>query len=271
MSTPGKAREDRSLAASAAACAALVFIVVASSAWLRLAAAPCPAAGCEGFGLADAVRLAHRVAAMGVTVLALVIAAVTWKAPARPGRRVAATVLLVLLAALAIIGRRSGSAAPPAVLVANLLGGLALLGLSVGVAVAARAPRGQPAMPFVAASTLFAFATAAGGVLAAAPPADASSLALVHRALSWVTLAGWGLLAMSASPAPGVRLATRLAAVLIAAQVVAALAFPAGPLARWAHNLLAATALCAAIAATLASRSASRPDPAIAERASAGP
>jgi len=261
VSPPGLARDDRALAASAAACAALVFVVVASSAWLRLAAAPCPAGGCTGFGLSDAVRLAHRVAAMGVTVLALLIAAVAWKAPARPGRRVAAAAVLVLVAVLAVIGRRSAGAAPPAVMLANLLGGLTLLALSAGLAVAALAPRGRLATPFVAASALVALATVTGGVLAAAPPSDPSSLALVHRALAWASLAGWSLLAFSASPPPGARLAARLAAALIAAQVLAVVAASGWPLARWLHNLLSSAALCAAVAAALSSRGAPRPDP----------
>ncbi len=143
MSPQGAARDDRSLFAWASACAALVFVVVASSAWLRIAAVPCPPAGCEGFVLADAVRLAHRVAAMGVTVLALVIAALAWKAPARAGRRIASVVLLVLVAALALVGRRSAGSAPPAVMLANLLGGLALLAFTAGLAAIARLPRGR--------------------------------------------------------------------------------------------------------------------------------
>ncbi|MBL0144182.1 MAG: hypothetical protein IPP91_19265 [Betaproteobacteria bacterium] len=263
-------REERMLSATAAACAALVFIIVAASAWLRLVAVPCPPAGCEGFTLTDAVRLAHRVAAMGVTVLALVIIALAWKAPRRWGLRIAAAILFGLVAALAVIGRRSAGAAPPEVMLANLLGGLTLLAVSVALAVAPRQPRGRIALPFAAAALLFAVSTGTGGLLVMAPPADTASLGLAHRALSWATLAGWGLLAFASAPPAGVRAATRLAAALMALQVLLALSLPAGPLARWLHNLLTSAALLPVIAAALSCRAPLRPDPAHPERLPAG-
>lgn len=257
MGAQGLPREERTLSALAASCAALVFVVVAASAWLRLAAVACPAGGCDGFTLADAVRLAHRVAAMGVSVLALVIAALAWKAPARPARRVASVAILVLVAVLAIVGRSSAGSPPPAVVLANLLGGLALLAAATGLAVAVRAPRGRLPGAFAAALALVVLAAATGGLLSAAP-GESSPLGMVHRALAWASLAGWGLLAMSAAPAPGARWAARLAAALLVAQVVVALALPGWPLARWLHNLLTSAALCAALASALASRSAPR-------------
>ena len=271
MNPPGIARDDRTLAVAAAACAALVFVVVASSAWLRLAAAACPPPGCEAFALADAVRIAHRVAAMGVSILALVIAALAWKAPARAGRRAAAAAVLVLVAALAIIGRRSAGSAPPAVLLANLLGGLTLLAFAAGLAAAARAPRGRVALPVSAAALLLAAATATGGVLATLAPAESSGLGLAHRALSWAAVAAWGLVAIKATPPPGARPAAGLTAGLLAAQALLAIAFPGWPLARWLHNLLASAALICAIAAVFASRAPSRPEPGLPERAPAGP
>lgn len=252
MSPQGAARDDRALFAWASACAALVFVVVVSSAWLRIAAVPCPPAGCEGFGLADAVRLAHRVAAMGVTVLALVIAALAWKAPARADRRIASVVLIVLVAALALVGRRSAGAAPPAVLIANLLGGLALLAFTAALAATARFPRARVSPAIAFASALFAAATATGGVLSAAAPPDPATLAIAHRALAWATLAAWGLAALRPRPAPG----TRLVAALLAGQALLAIAAPGEPLARWLHNLLTAGAACAVVVAAIASRSA---------------
>jgi hypothetical protein len=271
MGATGMTRDDRVLSATAAGSAALVFVVVAASAWLRLAAAPCPPAGCDGFGLADAVRLAHRVAAMGVTVLALVIVALAWKAPARWGRRVSAAVLLVLVAALAVIGRRSAGTPAPEVMLANLLGGLTLLAFAVALAVAFRSPPGRVALPCSAAALLFAASAVTGGLLATAPPADSASLALAHRAFSWTTLAAWGLLAAGSGPPSGARFVTRLAAALIAVEVLLALSLPAGPLARWLHNLMTSAALCCVIAATLASREAPRTAPGLPARAPAEP
>ncbi|MDH5263989.1 MAG: hypothetical protein OEX21_04450 [Betaproteobacteria bacterium] len=252
MSPQAATRDERALFLWASACAALVFVVVASSAWLRIVAAPCPPAGCEGFGPADAVRIAHRVAAMGVTVLALVIAALAWKAPARADRRVASVLLLVLVAALALVGRRSAGSAPPAVLVANLLGGLALLAFTAGLAATARQPRARVPPGIALASALFAAAAATGGVLSAAAPADPAALAFAHRALAWATLAAWSLAAVRPPAAPG----TRLVAALVAGQALLAIALPGEPIARWLHNLLTAAAACAVVFAALASRSA---------------
>jgi hypothetical protein len=252
-------RGDRALLGSAAACAALVFVVVASSAWLRLAAAPCPPAGCEGFTLADAVRLAHRVAAMGVTVLALVIAALAWKAPARPGRRAAAVAVIVLVAMLAVVGRRSAGGAPPAVVVTNLLGGLALLATCTGIAAATRFAGGRCALPCAAAATLLGLALVTGGLAAALAPAELPSLGLAHRALSWAALLAWGLISFSALPPPAARVAARLAAAILAAQALLAIAAPAGPAIRWLHNLLSAAGLCAAVVAAIAFRAPATP------------
>jgi heme A synthase len=235
------------------ACAALVFVVVASSAWLRLAATPCPAAGCEGFTLADAVRLAHRIAAMGVSVLALVIAALAWRPPARPGLRAAAIAVLVLVAVLAFVGRRSASGAPPAVVITNLLGGLALLAACTGIAAAARFARGRCALPCLAAATIHGLALATGGLLAALPSSEAA-VGLAHRALSWTALFAWGLIAFSALPPRAARPAARLAAAFLAAQALLAVAAPGGPGVRWLHNVLAAAGLCAAVAAAFAYR-----------------
>jgi hypothetical protein len=265
------AREGRTLGALAAACAALVFVVVASSAWLRLAAVPCPPGGCAEFGLADAVRLAHRVAAMGVTVLALLVTALAWKPPARPGLRATAVLVLVLVAALAVVGRRSAGAAPPAVLLANLLGGLTLLAACAGLAAAALAPRGRVAFAFAAATTLLAVAIASGGVLATSPPAHPSGLVLAHRALAWSAVAAWGLLALGAGPTPGARLAARLVAACLVAQAVIAVAAPDATLARWLHNLLSSSALAIAVAGTLQARVPSRGGAGLPGSALAGP
>lgn len=272
MKTPAPtAREARTLGALATACAALVFVVVASSAWLRLAAVPCPPGGCAEFGLADAVRLAHRVAAMGVTVLALLVTALAWKPPVRPGLRATAVLVLVLVAALAVVGRRSAGAAPPAVLLANLLGGLTLLAACAGLAAGALASRGRVALPYAAAATLLALAIASGGVLATAPPADPSWLVLAHRGLAWSAVAAWGLLALSAGPSPGARPGARLVAACLLAQAVLAVAAPDAALARWLHNLLSSCALAFAVAVALQARVPSRAGAGLPGSALAGP
>lgn len=263
------ARDDRALFASAAACAALVFVVVAASAWLRLAATPCPAGGCAGFGLADAVRLSHRVAAMGVTVAALVIAALAWKSPARWGRRASALAVLALVATLAVVGRRSAGSAPPAVVLANLLGGLALLAFAVGLAVAAKVPGGRPRAPIAVAAGLYALATLTGAALAAAP--GTPMLDTAHRALAAVSLIAWAMAAARAGGRAGARAAAALAAGCLAAQAALALVVPGNPVAHWLHNVLASAALCAVVAASLAAPAAPPASGRIAGGAGAGP
>lgn len=270
MSAHGTSHGDRNLRAYGAACAALVFVVVAASAWLRLAAAPCPPGGCESFVLADAVRLAHRVAAMGVTIVALVIAAIAWKAPARWGRRGAALAILALVVALALVGRGSAGSPPPAVVLANVLGGFTLLAACVGLAAAARVPNGRPSLALAAASALLLAAIATGGVLSAMPPADPTALGLVHKAASWASVAAWILLATGTSLAPGARFTARLTAALLAAQVLLALAAAGWPAARWMHNLLSAAALCSAFAGAWAPATGARRGAQTAERIATG-
>lgn len=270
MNTPGIPRDDRNLSAYSAACAALVFVVVAASAWLRLAAAPCPPDGCESFVLADAVRLAHRVAAMGVTIVALVIAALAWKAPIRWGRRACAVAILALVAALAIVGRGSAGSPPPAVVLANLLGGFTLLAACVGLAASARAPHGRPSVPLAAAGALLLAAIATGGVLSAIPLPDPTALGLVHKAASWASVLAWVLLATGASLAPDARFAARLTAALLVAQVLLALVAAGWPAARWLHNLLSATALCSAFAGAWARDTGVRGGSAVPERIATG-
>lgn len=286
MSAQAARRHDRTLAGAAAACAALVFVVVASSAWLRLVpGAACPAGGCEGFSATDLVRLAHRVAAMGVSVLALLVAALAWKAPAAWGRRLAAVAMIALVAVLAVVGRQSAGATAPAIVLTNLLGGLVLLALAASLCAAARPadPRSGASLAasaftttaFAAAAFALAAAIGTGALATALPRHGAPALGTVHLVLSWTAFLGWGVLALSASAPARARQGARLVAVLLAALAVLAVAAPAWTLARWLHNLLASATLVAALAATFAAAHASRARPpeasGLAGRLPAGP
>lgn len=240
--------EDRRLAASAGACALLVFVVVASSAWLRLASPglPCPPGGCEGLTLADAVRLAHRVAAMGVSVLALLIAALAWRPPASTARRTTAITIVVLVAILAVVGRQSSGSVHPAITLTNLLGGLVLLALTAGLRAAVRAQGARAPWPMLAAALLLAGAIVAGALASAWSVAADSPLGLTHRALSWAALAGWVVLAARARRHAHGQAASLLTAASLAALAAIAVGEPAWPMARWMHNVLTAVALVAA-------------------------
>ena len=246
---------DLALARTAGFGAALVFVVVASSAWLRLAAgdAGCPPGGCEAFALADAVRLTHRVAAMGVAVVALLVVMLAWRAPARPALRVASVAILVLVGVLSVVGRASAGSPPAGVVLANLVGGLALLALVTAVAcdahARARGARGRLARAPLAVVILLAIAIAAGaalsaGIVAVSPPATAA-----HRITGWFALLVAAFLATSPSTPPAARGPMRLAAGAFALSVVIALAGPGTELARWLHNVLSAASLVLSIAA----------------------
>jgi hypothetical protein len=273
LSGQAPARDARTLAVTAAACAGLVFIVVAASAWLRLtpAGVPCPPAGCEGFTVADAVRIAHRVAAMGVSVLALLITAIAWKAPASWRRRAASVAILLLVAVLAVVGRQSSGTVLPAVTLTNLLGGLALLACTAGLAASARAPAGRASLAFVAAAGLLAAAIATGAVASALPSAAGSALGLAHHALSWAAYAAWGVLAIRITAPERNRTATYLTVALMTALLLLAVTVPGWAPARWLHNLLTSAALVAGIVATMASRDDGRRASASAQRALAEP
>lgn len=256
-------RLDAPLATSAAACAALVFAVVASSAWLRLApGAPCPAGGCEGLTLADGVRLAHRVAAMAVSVVALLIAWLAWaRRPVAWALRGTAVAILVLVAALAALGRSSSGTPTAPVVLGNLLGGLALLGLAVSLASAgalALPPRrGRLHAPTAAATALLVLALATGALLAARPPGDGRLLENAHFALGWALPAAWAALAGRPAAEPASRRAAAVAAVLLVATTALATLGPAradSALAAWLHNVLSAAGLCAALVASARSR-----------------
>ncbi len=85
-----------------------------------------------------------------------------------------------------------------------------------------------------------------------------------------MALVAWVLLAASGSLAPGARLAARIAAALLAAQVLLALVSAGWPAARWMHNVLAAAALCAVFAGAFAGEPIARGDPAMPGRVPAG-
>lgn len=119
------ARAARLLARSATAGAALVFIVIVASAFLRLAQAA--EAWPDAIVL---VRFAHRVAAIGVSFLVLMIAVVCWSVRRRQsGEPMVAGGLVALTIFLSVLGRATPGAELPAVTLGNLLGGMAMLGL----------------------------------------------------------------------------------------------------------------------------------------------
>ncbi len=154
-------RTARLTATLATVAAALVLVVIASSAWLRLAHS---GLGCDdwpacygAFRAADEgarpvaphlaeVRATHRIAA-GVAGLAILFCAVIWFTGARVARGVSPLViaLLALTLALSVLGRFTPGAQLPAVAAGNMLGGMLLLALAWSIRIAL-APRGARAI-----------------------------------------------------------------------------------------------------------------------------
>lgn len=136
--------------------AGLAVIVVAVSAWVRLSAAGLGCAdwpACYGALLADGstphvglVRLVHRIAASAALLLAFVT---LWHClrptPIQPAARLA-TLLLVLMLALAVIGLWSANPQRALPVFVNILGGLGLVSLAWRLLLATgEAPAATPA------------------------------------------------------------------------------------------------------------------------------
>lgn len=139
-------RRQRLLARLAFASTALVLVVVVSSAYLRLVNA---GLGCDDwprcYGRLQAnstdlathvapaqsiVRLTHRLAAMVVSVLNLLIAYLCWtQESATLGARATAVLVIALTVFLSLLGRATTGTHLPVVTLGNLLGGLAMLAL----------------------------------------------------------------------------------------------------------------------------------------------
>ena len=169
-------------------CAVLVLVVVSLSAYMRQTKAGLGCAdwpNCYGqslrqlqhgvaLGIDEQVnhataRLVHRIAA--VTVLLLVIVMVYVCFGVRPVLRAEGAMALALLGLalfLAVLGRWSSGARVPAVAMGNLLGGFAMLALSVRLTLAGRPPNSTRGRFWVAlAATLVIIQVALGGLVSA--------------------------------------------------------------------------------------------------------
>jgi cytochrome c oxidase assembly protein subunit 15 len=139
-------------ARTALAAAALTFVVIVASAFMRhsqvgLACADWPAcygridaATTEGAPSAGVriVRIAHRIAATGVLALVIGLLLIAWtQKPAWKKEGTLAIAALLLAAALAVLGIVTPGARLPAVTLGNLLGGYLMLGVLAATVVAA--------------------------------------------------------------------------------------------------------------------------------------
>lgn len=168
----------------ATTCALLVLAVVAASAYLRLGQAGFSCADWPAcFGHVEAnqkalageplvftARLAHRLAAMGVSILVLALLFVSYRQRGldpRPWRLSLMALGLTLL--LALLGRWTAGTRLPAVTLGNLMGGLALLAVLWrirGLAVAPLRPSRRGVLVGVC-GLLLALQIALGGLVSA--------------------------------------------------------------------------------------------------------
>jgi heme A synthase len=247
MRAPSPEKRPIAGAALAAAGWALMLAVLAASAYIRMSAAP----GAD----VDLARGVHRASASLAGLAVLLLAAwALWRRRIVPG----ALAALALIVFLAVLGRATGSAPPPAAALGNLAGGAALAALLAWIF-------GRTAAPWPAAArerrlvrgTLAAAAAQAafGAWLATCVPVEPPSI------VPWVH-AATGVAAAALAAWLGVRLARAgLARAGIALIVLAALALGAGAasllldlptIALLAHPL--ATALLLSTLALLAAR-----------------
>lgn len=138
----------------ALACALLVIAIVGISAFIRLSAAglDCvPWPRCYGqaqaamqSGIIDVARLLHRVLAVALLPLILLLVAGGFaRKPDVWEQRWVAVLALALVLFLAVLGRWTTGAKVPAVALGNLLGGFLLFALCARMAVVGRSPRGN--------------------------------------------------------------------------------------------------------------------------------
>ena len=215
---PSSQLRRRTLRRIAWLCALLVLVIAALSAYLRLSKAGlgcAPWPQCYGQALRDQqqgigaqadaqgvalARLAHRAVASLVLVLVIVLAlsALTHK-PVRRDEAALSIGLLALALFLAALGLRTGASRLPAVAIGNLLGGFAMLALSVRLACVDTATAPSAALSRAACITLVALAiqVVLGGLVSASF-ADLSCSGVedcartaAQRAWPWSSLSPW--------------------------------------------------------------------------------
>jgi heme A synthase len=242
--------------------AVLVAVVLSASVALRLTAVAGPD-GAMVPSLPEAVeagvRLAHRIAAMGVTVLALLVAWVAWSRRAIDMRGLAPAVTIVLLTVLlALLGRWTAGYRHPEVTVGNVAGGVALVGAFWALREAVRGAARRLASVPAALARFAALAVIAQAGLGAATSALRSSIELlgpVHVATALlvaaqVAIAAWPQRRAGNAAGPA-QLLLGLTALQLALGALS-LAPERATLLVWLHTMVAAVMVSACFA--LASR-----------------
>ena len=276
----------RTLRRLAWACVMLMLVVTTASAWLRLAQAR-PACldwpGCRSAGqpktsmtaagtpaLQAAARGVHRAAASTVLLLILALLALAARSPRDPALLAHALALLALALALAALGIVTPRSTSAAVLLGNLLGGLTMLALAWrtlrGLERADRGGERAWRQGAAAPRTLAALTAAAWLLQASVGVSAGASLhgdaPLLHLALALVGLplaaaTGWVALRQGRR---GEGVALMSAAALQALLGAVSAASAAAPASVLLHNMTAAVGIALAAGLTI-SLDPSRPRP----------
>ena len=260
---PGADARDRWPPRLALACVLLMLVVVASSAWLRLAqerpacsrwpgCRDAPAAAVRGpaatpwmgrAGVLAGVRAAHRAAASAMLPAAGVLALLTLaRRPRRAAVGARALAMLGLALALAALGIVTPGSRSPWVLLGNQLGGLLLLALAWSAWRSLDTPRHE-AMRWASVLALLWLLQAALGALSGA--AHGVVPALLHLALAAPAVLGAFALGMSGwyRQRRADALALALAATLQLLLGITAMLWAAEPALVLLHNAIAALGL----------------------------
>jgi len=257
-------------------CVLLMLVVTSASAWLRLAQ---PRPACADWPSCRSpdrpamrvarpavmgdratlalVRGAHRAAATAVllAVLALAWLALAWR-PRQRAEAALAVALLTFALALSVLGIVTPGSRAAGVLLGNLLGGLAMLGLAWSLArrLQAGPARDVPLAWAAAAGTVLWTAQAALGALAGSRLAEAAPnghLALALLAAPWAFGVGWWARRRGWHLEGAVLMAAAVGQVVLGR---AAAAWAAAPAAVLAHNLVAGLGLALLLGLALGSR-----------------
>jgi hypothetical protein len=243
-----RARATNLLAAAGLWGMLLTVVVLAASVFMRLTTA-FDAAGEAVSTLPDAAetfaRLAHRIAAMAVSILALLSAfAVVALRPVAPARLAAVGSVLALTVVLAVLGRYTTGYRIPGVTVGNVAGGMALACAFWWLreqALRADAPRRVP-LEWAALAILLVQSGLGAAASSSAMRGDFSGIPL-HVALGIAAAVVAGLCARDHFTLPTRRLALLLAlgtVVQLGIGYGLAIAQPGRPLlAGWLHAVLA--------------------------------
>lgn len=231
-------------ALAAGVALALMCVVVAASAFIRLALAA------DASATLPFARGVHRAAATFTAVAVLAIAVMAWRDTALRGRfGLAAGAALVLTLALSALGVATGTTPPPTAQFANLFGGLLLLALLAWLSGRAQRAAPRPALDKLArlsrVALVLGLAQAALGAALATLWSASDAIALTVHVLSGLVVAAFAFALGIQLAGAGVPIALGLIGAALATPLAGSVSalIELSPAAALAHPLLGAATL----------------------------